>query len=471
MTAYRLTDADRQTYRRYAGLALPRHTSYPSASAWGTDYGPTDFRADLAGIDRQGRGRSVYVHVPFCERLCWYCACTKEIIPAHRRRAHDPGADFLDALEREADHLAAAAGPGAVEQVHLGGGSPTFLHPEQLERLAGILQRRFPAARGAEFSVEIDPRITTREHLETLRRVGCNRVSLGVQDFDLRVQQAVNRVQPFDLVQRCVAWCRELGFASVNFDLLYGLPFQTVESMADTLDRTIELGPDRIAFYRLAVIPEMFRWQNAFRPADLPAGDLPLELNLLAISRFQEAGYLFIGLDHFARPDEALARAWQEGSLRRTFQGMTTGQGLDILALGPSGISQLDGAYAQNCKTTAAWQQAVADDLATERGCRLTADDRLRREVLQQLYGYGIVDGRALEARFGIHFAEYFVQELRHLHELAEEGLVTVAGNEVRLTAPLGPLLVRVVAAVFDRYLPPGAFRAGLAAHQSSRVG
>jgi oxygen-independent coproporphyrinogen-3 oxidase len=242
--------------------------------------------------------------------------------------------------------------------------------------------------------------------------------------------------------------------------------------MADTLEKAVALGPDRIAFYRLAVIPELFRWQNVFRHADLPSADLTLDLNLLAINRFQEAGYEFVGLDHFARPTEALARARRTGSLRRTFQGMTTGKGLDVLGLGPSAVSQLDDAYAQNRKGSAAgWQQAVARDLATERGVRLSADDRLRRELLQQLYGYGMVNKRVLEERFGITFDAYFADELRRLQELVGEGLVVVEAGTVRLAAPLGRLLVRVVAAVFDRYLPPDAFREGLAPHQSSRVG
>jgi oxygen-independent coproporphyrinogen-3 oxidase len=215
----------------------------------------------------------------------------------------------------------------------------------------------------------------------------------------------------------------------------------------------------------------MFRWQNVFQPADLPAGELALELNLLAINRFLEAGYEFIGLDHFARPDEPLARARRDGSLHRTFQGMTTGKALDVLGLGPSAISQLGGAFAQNVKASGDWGRAVAQGLATERGLRLSADDRLRRELMQQLYGYGVIDKRALEAEFDISFDDYFADELERLGELAEDGLVTAEPDAVRLTAPLGRLLVRVVAAVFDRYLPLDAFRTGLAAHQSSKVG
>jgi oxygen-independent coproporphyrinogen III oxidase len=470
MTPYRLTDAERRTYRRYAGLALPRHTSYPIAPAWTTEYGPDGLRDELRRSAAESRPLSLYVHVPFCERLCYYCACTKEIVPAAKRQQHDPSDALLAGLEVEAGRFGALLG-AAARQVHLGGGSPTFLSPDGLRRLWAILAGRFAIAADAEIAAEIDPRITTLEHLGTLRELGFKRVSLGVQDFDPRVQKAVNREQPFELVERVVRWCRELGFASVNFDLIYALPFQTLEGMAEALDKTLALAPDRIAFYRLAVIPEIFRWQNVFRPADLPSGDLPLELNLLGINRFLAAGYEFIGLDHFAKPDEELARARRHGSLRRTFQGMTTGKGLDVIGLGPSAISQLDGAYAQNHKATADWQKAVAEDFATERGLRLSDDDRLRRELMQQVYGHGVIDKRSLEGRFGIAFDDYFADELKRLHELVDEGIAEHDDEAVRLTEPLGRLLVRVAAAVFDRYLPPTAFREGLAPQRSSKVG
>jgi oxygen-independent coproporphyrinogen-3 oxidase len=472
MNVYRLTEAERKTYHRYAGIALPRHTSYPIVPAWTAEYGPADLRADLHRSSRESRPLSLYVHVPFCARLCYFCTCNREVVPEARRIAQDPGNAFLDALEIETDRFGDIVGPGEVRQIHLGGGTPTFLRPDQLRRLWVALRHHFWVSGDAEMAVELDPRATTLGHLETLRELGFNRASLGVQDFAAPVQRAVNRLQPFEQVEHLVDQCRSLGFQSINFDLIYGLPFQTRETMADTLEKTIALGPDRVAFYRLAVIPELFRWQNVFRHADLPSADLTLDLNLLAINRFQEAGYEFVGLDHFARPTEALARARRAGSLRRTFQGMTTGQGLDILGLGPSAVSQLDDAYAQNRKGNAAgWQQAVAHDLATERGVRLTEDDRLRRELLQHLYGYGVIDKRALEERFGITFDAYFADELQRLQELVGEGLVVVEADAVRLAAPLGRLLVRVVAAVFDRYLPPDAFREGLARHQSSRVG
>jgi oxygen-independent coproporphyrinogen-3 oxidase len=473
MTAptYRLTEAQRQTYRRHASLALPRHTSYPIAAVWTTDYGPVQFAEALRDLARGDRRLSLYVHVPFCEQLCYYCACTKEIVPSHKRRQEDPAERFLAGLEREAARIGCIVGDCRVQQLHLGGGTPTFLTPAQLDRLGAILSGSFAIADAEEKAVEIDPRATTAAHLETLRGLGFNRVSLGVQDFSDRVQRAVHRVQPFDVVARCVEQARALGFTSINFDLIYGLPFQTVESMADTLEKTLLLAPDRIAFYRLAVIPEMFRWQNVFRAEDLPSADLPLELNLLAINTFLDAGYAFIGLDHFARPGEALSTACESRGVQRNFQGMTTGKNLALVGLGPSAISQFDQAFAQNHKTTADWVDALENGFATQRGLRLSEDDRLRQELLQQLYSHGKVDLDELANQFQIDWRETFDVEIESLAELEAGGLVEIEEAMIRLTEPLGRLLVRVVAAVFDRYLPADAYRVGLPAQKASAVG
>jgi oxygen-independent coproporphyrinogen-3 oxidase len=471
MKAYCLSESERKVYRRYAEIALPRHTSYPIASVWTNAYGPWQFQEDLSRAARECRPLSLYVHIPFCERLCYFCACTREIVPLTRRQENDPSQSLLEGIRTEAGRLADLVEKGEVHQVHLGGGSPTFLSPGQLRSLWDILSRHFSIANHAEIAVEVDPRVTTFEHLQTLHDLGFNRVSLGIQDFDPLVQRAVNRLQPYEQVDRTVGWCRALGYASINFDLIYGLPFQTPRSMADTLEKTVRLAPDRIAFYRLAVIPEIFRWQKTFSPQDLPTGDLSLELNLMGINGFLEAGYEFIGLDHFAKPGEALARACQKGTLRRNFQGMTTGKDLDVLGLGPSAISQLDDALAQNYKGRVDWLSALTGGLATERGLRLSEDDRLRRELMQQLYGYGRIDKRGLESRFAIVFDNYFARERQQLRELIDEGLVQEDDDTIRLTVPLGRLLVRVAAALFDSYLPPQAFREGLSASQASKVG
>jgi oxygen-independent coproporphyrinogen-3 oxidase len=273
MESYRLTEAERETYRRYAGLALPRHTSYPIAPLWKPTFQAGEMRAALERSAAGRRSLSLYIHIPYCQRLCWYCACTKEIVPSARRQTDDPSETLLRGLEIEAGRFAKIMGAAEVNQLHLGGGTPTFLDASRLKRLSDLLRRRFHIAEDAEIAIEIDPRAVTRQQLTTLRGAGFNRVSLGIQDFDPHVQQAVNRIQPLEVVERTVCMCRELGFSSVNFDLIYGLPFQTVETMAATLEKTIALKPDRIAFYRLAVIPEIFRWQNVFRHTDLPEGD------------------------------------------------------------------------------------------------------------------------------------------------------------------------------------------------------
>ena len=470
-TTYRLTEAEREIYRRYAGLSLPRHTSYPIAPVWSPDFGPNDLRDGLRRLRDSGRPLSLYVHVPFCESLCYYCACTKEIVPAATRHAEDPADAYLGSLAVEAMRFADVVGAGPVRQVHLGGGTPTFLSPSQLTRLWHSLSGPFEIADDAEISVEVDPRVTTREHLGVLRDLGFNRVSLGIQDFEPEVQDAVHRTQSFEVVERCVADCRALDFSSINFDMIYGLPYQTLASMSNTLDQAIALAPDRIAFYRLAVIPEIFRWQNAFDRTDMPAGDLPLDLNLLAIDRFRGAGYVFVGLDHFAKPTDPLATALRDGSIRRNFQGMTTGAGLDILGLGPSAISELEDGFAQNAKTTADWHQAVGADFATERGLSLTADDRVRRELMRQLYGFGRIDKRSLERQFAIVFDAYFADEIERLRRFVDEGIVTDDPDAVALTEPLGRLLVRVVAALFDRYLPPDASVRGIPQREASKVG
>jgi oxygen-independent coproporphyrinogen-3 oxidase len=467
---YSLTEDQRGVYRRFARLALPRHTSYPTAPVWTAEYGEELLVQDLRALRGRERGVSLYVHLPFCRQLCYYCACTKEIVPDAARRKRDPVDDLLDGIEMEVDRIADVAGDREVEQLHLGGGSPTFLSSEQLQRLWKILTRRLTPTPSAEVAVEIDPRVTTREQLETLRGLGFNRVSLGIQDFDERVQEAVNRRQPPELVEAAVAQCRRLGFESINFDLIYGLPFQTVETMERTIADVVRLGPDRVAFYRLAMIPEMFRWQNVFKPADLPGGDLPLELNLLAVNRFREAGYAFIGLDHFAKPHEALARAARDGSLHRNFQGMTTHKALEMIGVGPSAVSQFSAAVAQNVKTSHDWRAAVEKGFAVHRGMRLSRDDQVRRETLQQLYAFGRIDARAVEQEFGIAFADYFSDEMERLAELENLGIVRLDRN-VELTEPLGRLLVRVPAAVFDRYLPRTAFKEGLPSGMASAVG
>jgi oxygen-independent coproporphyrinogen-3 oxidase len=467
-----LTDRECEVYRRSAELALPRHTSYPVIPFWGA-YGANDLGAAIERSNRRGRDLSLYVHVPFCERLCYYCTCTKEIMPRRDDgRALAESAAFVDRVGRETARIASRVDRNrVVRQLHLGGGTPTFLSPRQLVQLVAGLHEQFEVAPDAEVSVELDPRVTSLDHLQTLRALGFNRVSLGVQDFDPRVQHAVNRVQPFEQVGELVGRCRQLGLRSINFDLIYGLPFQTVASVTETIRKTISLEPDRVAFYRMAVIPELFRWQNVFRPEHLPDSDATRDMMLGAIESFTAAGYDFVGLDHFAKPTDELARASDGRQLRRTFQGMTTGAGLDVLGFGPSAISIFADAYAQNEKSLAEWSACSdADRAAVCRGCDLTPDDLIRQAVIEQLYCQSGVDKATIESQFGERFDEYFAAELIRLEDLESNGLVEITPAGLRLTFPLGRLLVRVVAAVFDAYLTRPALEGATVLH-ASRVG
>lgn len=466
--AIELTPNDKATYLRYAALSLPRHTSYPASSFWKDGWSAASFERQLADLNGP---LSLYVHVPFCASLCYYCGCTREIVGPESRTRNDPSESYLAAIKAELFRLRAITGPRTLAGIHLGGGTPTFLRPAQIETLQKLITDAFDIAPNAELAAEIDPRSLSEEHLPVLRRLGFNRLSLGVQDFDPRVQAAVNRVQPFELVKNVVDDARSIGFRSINFDLIYGLPWQTPASMARTLDQVVELSPDRVAFYRLAVIPELFRWQRAFTHADLPDGEASLALMLQAMARFAAANYEFIGLDHFAKASDPLVSALNRGELGRSFQGMTAGRSQATLGIGPSAISSFPGGFAQNERQYAKWRLAVTDGrLATVRGFDLAPDDVVRGDVIQDTYATGRISLACFEQRHGVTFDRYFSAEMSSLRSLEEEGLVVWGKNDLALTPVLGRLLARVVASVFDRYLPQAAWRTGLA-KGGSKVG
>jgi len=436
---------------RYA-VEGPRYTSYPTAPVWKEMYGPADFRAELGRRDIDpGDPLSIYAHVPFCESLCHYCACNKVIT-----RNRDLAARYLDTIEREVAAVRdAVAVPRRATQHHWGGGTPTYLDPAQVGRLFATLNDAFPVAPGAEISIEVDPRVTTAEHVAALRECGFNRISMGVQDFDPRVQEAVHRIQPADATAELVVLARRSGFESVNFDLIYGLPYQTPETFARTLDTVMEIAPDRIALYSYAHVTWVAKQQRGFERKDLPDAATKLAITLGAIRRFLEAGYLFIGLDHFARPEDELAIALRDGTLRRNFMGHTTQAGVDMIGFGPSAISELRGSYAQSHRDLAAWEQAVATEgLATLRGHRLSEDDVERRFVINRIMCQGALAAAEFAERFGHDFARRFAAELQSLEPAAADGLVEVAADGSLRITPLGRLLVRNVAMRFDAYLP-----------------
>jgi len=429
----------------------PRYTSYPTAPAWKESYGPESFREELARPDVDpDDGLSLYVHVPFCRSLCHFCACNKVITRDPRRVVA-----YLDAIEREIEAVReAVAVPRSASQQHWGGGTPTYLTPEQIRRLFRRVADAFPMRPGAEISIEVDPRVTGAEHVSALAECGFNRISMGVQDFEPRVQEAIHRIQPVEETALLVERARAAGFLSVGFDLIYGLPYQTEESFGRTLERVIEIGPDRIALYSYAHVTWVARQQRGFERKDLPGPSTKVRILLAAIRRFLESGYLFIGLDHFARPEDELARALRERSLRRNFMGHTTQAGVDLLGFGPSAISELRGAYAQNQRDLAEWRRAVEErGLATMRGHSLSADDLERRWLIGRLICHGELRAADFEARFGRPFAGRYARELEALAGAVRDGLVERDADASLRVTPLGRLFVRNLAMVFDAYL------------------
>jgi oxygen-independent coproporphyrinogen-3 oxidase len=422
----------------------PRYTSYPTANVFHARFGPADYARALRrfGEARPARPLSLYVHLPFCRSLCLYCACNVVIT-----RQAGVAARYLDALEREAALVAGAIGARArVAQLHLGGGTPTYLTVGELERLCDILEARFDLSAVEEGAVEVDPRVTSREHLATLARRGFNRASFGVQDFDPLVQRAVNRVQSFEDTAALLGAARGLGYESLNVDLIYGLPFQRLEGFRATLARVLELRPDRIAAYAYAHVPWMRRAQASFEAKELPlpAPEEKHALFQLAVETFTRAGYRHLGMDHFALPGDELARAQERGALHRNFQGYTVKRAEDLVGLGVSAISDLAGVYAQNEKELPAYEAAAGEGrLATTRGFELGEEDVRRRRAITAL-----MCGAPLPAGF----AEEFAAEIEGLAPLEAAGLVRRATGALEVT-PLGRIFIRNIAMAFDRYL------------------
>ncbi len=466
------TESEIATYTKFAELPLPRHTSYPPVNHWHDAWNGDAYAQQIEQLARSPAALGLYVHVPFCRQLCLYCGCTREIVPDSQRVIADPSEAYLAGLERELEKLHAVLGRAPLHSIHLGGGSPTFLSPAQLARLWRAIFTNFAVAPDAELSAEIDPRITQTAHLVTLRGLGFNRLSLGIQDFDEAVQKAIGRIQSVEQVTRTVVTARDLGFNSINFDLIYGLPWQTKASMTDTIEKVLALSPDRIAFYRLALLPDMFKWQKTFTRADLPSGRAALELMLLAIELFTKAGYEFIGLDHFAKPTEALSKARRQGSLTRTFQGMTTGRELATIGVGPSAITMTPQFFSQNFKTTKEWLNALNSGFPAEKGKVLTLDDRMTRNLLTDLYSYGRIDADQFFKAYGVPLRTYLSARSDALKDLETEGLIEPsAAGDIVLTPVLGRLLVRVVAAALDEYAGKDAWKEGITAGHASRAG
>lgn len=429
----------------------PRYTSYPTADRFESGYTVQSYIDHLAqrATAAAPAPLSVYVHLPFCESLCYFCACNKIITQDHSRSA-----EYIEVLFREMELVSAHLG-GARQtiQLHLGGGTPTFLSESELTRLMAQLRLHFEFTSDAELGVEIDPRTVNEQTLSMLAGLGFNRTSFGVQDFDPQVQAAVNRIQPYEMVRTALLASREAGFQSVNADLIYGLPKQNLNSFSRTLDQLIELSPDRIALYNYAHLPTRFKSQRLIQASDLPSAETRLQIFLMSVRRLLEAGYVYIGLDHFAKPDDELNLARLDQSLHRNFQGYTTRVECDLIGLGVSSIGKVGDAYIQNNHSLNAYYQAVSEGiLPVDRGFDMSADDVIRREVIMTIMCSMPLHFDDFESRHGQPFTAYFDAEIQRLQPYIEAGLLDIDAHALRI-APKGRVFVRALAMVFDRYL------------------
>ncbi|MGM0520464.1 MAG: oxygen-independent coproporphyrinogen III oxidase [Pseudomonadota bacterium] len=442
---------DEELLRRY-DKSGPRYTSYPTALSFHEQFGAEDFTAALERSNQTDRALSIYVHVPFCRKICFYCACNK--IATKNTQLAEP---YLSRLDREmvltSRHLDTSR---SVEQLHWGGGTPTFLTLDQMSDLIDRLDARFglSSSPNRDYAIEIDPReadVFTLRHLQTL---GFNRISLGVQDLNPVVQKAINRIQPRVLTETLMDEAHRLGFRSLNLDLIYGLPHQTQESFAETLRQVIELNPARLSVFNYAHMPQRFAPQRRIKDADLPSAEEKLAILHTTIDMLTQAGYVHIGMDHFARPDDSLAVAQREGTLQRNFQGYSSHAQCDLVGLGVSAISRVNDVYAQNPTDLARYEQALdAGQLATVKGLRLSQDDLIRRDVIERLMCDMQIDFAAISKRWNIDAPRYFADTIARLEGAERDGLVVHEGDTLRAT-PIGRLLIRHLAMAFDAHLP-----------------
>jgi oxygen-independent coproporphyrinogen-3 oxidase len=432
------------------GISGPRYTSYPPAPVFSSDFGAIGYREAILLNEENPENPdvSLYVHIPFCDTLCYFCGCTTIIT-----RNRTPIDRYVQYLKKEVDLLAKLLNPRRrIVQMHWGGGSPTYLSPAQTTDFGHYLMRSFHFDQKAEVSVEIDPRELTYEHMRALRESGFNRVSLGVQDFDPKVQQAVNRVQDESITNQAIQWSRQLGFKSLNVDLIYGLPLQTEESFSETLEKIIEISPERIAVYNFAYVPWMKKHQKLIHSEDLPSPEAKVRILAATIGKLTEAGYEYIGMDHFAKNDDELAVAQRTRTLHRNFQGYSTKGGTDLYGLGMSAIGHFGTTYAQNAKTLAGYGGAIeSGSFATQLGYRMSFDDEVRKFVIMRLMCDLMLKKSEIEAKFRICFDEYFAGSLISLEPLIEDGLVVSSASQLIVTS-LGRLFLRNIAMCFDAY-------------------
>jgi len=438
----------RELIRKYS-IAGPRYTSYPTAPQWNEAHGRDAYQAQLhAKVMGENEPVALYIHIPFCEKLCYYCGCNIQIT-----KDHDRSPSYVDALLSEARSVVGFLGKRELSQISWGGGTPTFLSCDEIRRLHQGIVDCFGVAAEAEVSIEVDPRVTSDEQLQCLRDLGFNRVSMGVQDFDPKVQKAINREQSRELTQAMLQRCRSLGYTGINFDLIYGLPHQSLGSFEQTVDAVVEIRPDRIALYNYARLPSLLKHQGILEEYPMPSPEERVDIFTMAYDRLTAVGYHAIGMDHFALAEDELYQAIKRGTLYRNFMGYTVKRGKHMIGLGASAIGEIGPSYFQNLRKPQDYQAAVeSGQLAAFRGCLLSGDDQRRKWVIQELMCRFELSYSTFETEFGDRFESYFARELPALPGFASDGILELTPRMIRVT-PLGRLFVRNVAMVFDAYL------------------
>ncbi|MGI3004674.1 oxygen-independent coproporphyrinogen III oxidase [Shewanella carassii] len=436
----------------------PRYTSYPTALEFDDSFTEGDLLSAIAGS--KSDKLSLYIHIPFCAKLCYYCGCNK-VITRHQHKADQ----YIEYLAAEIVKRAPLFKHYTVTQMHWGGGTPTFLNPEQIIKLSSLLKSHFNFAEQGEYSIEVDPREIELSMLDALKEAGFNRISIGVQDFNKEVQAAVNREQDEDFIFALIKKAKEMGFVSTNVDLIYGLPHQTPETFAETIQRILDLSPDRLSVFNYAHLPARFAAQRKIKDEHLPSPQQKLDILHQTIETLTGAGYQYIGMDHFAKPDDELAKLQREGKLHRNFQGYTTQEECDLLGLGVSSISQIGDCYAQNQKDIRPYYEAIDEQgHALWKGCKLNRDDEIRRAVIKQLICHFELDMGKMEQQLGIQFEDYFAEDLKLLQTFIDDKLVNVENRQISIS-PTGRLLIRNICICFDVY-----FREKARQQQFSRV-
>ncbi|CAN5392428.1 oxygen-independent coproporphyrinogen III oxidase [soil metagenome] len=429
----------------------PRYTSYPTAPMFSPAFTPDHFVQEIVDTNSEAGGGplSLYFHFPFCAKLCYFCGCNMRV-----SRDRELVSEYNGYIKREVDLIRPKiAVDRRVAQMHWGGGTPSYLTPDEIRDVGNFIRERFDFEDNIEASVEIDPRNLTRDHMAAFTEVGFNRTSFGVQDFNPKVQEAINRVQSEEITRQTVDWARDFGFQSINLDLIYGLPFQSVASFSDTVDKIIDISPNRIAVFNYAHVPWLKKHQDVMPSESLPSANERLAILQMTIEKLIDAGYVYIGMDHFAKPNDELAIAQKNNTLYRNFQGYSTKAGCDVYAFGLSAISQFENIYAQNLKGFKEYYASIdSGRAATHVGYRMTADDHIRKETITQMMCNLEIDKRRVERKFGIIFDDYFIDDLPKLNSFIKEGMVTADAEKIKVVGS-GILIIRNVAMCFDAYL------------------